>query len=266
MRGTFVAIIGCLAPLTGCHLYHAAARVIVDEPTLYFDERHLEKQLRNDARLAWAEVCRQYPNRSFTDDFVEGFCDGYTDYLDNGGTAQVPAVPPHRYRRTKFLNPEGHERIRQYFLGFKYGMAVAVDTGCRTFMTYPVVLPEMPPPANPNITVLPSPPDTSVPSLPSPRPVTPTPPGGGTEPKALPKDTDPGKVPDKDKLAPEQVTVPVPVLDAIPDAPAATPPVPVPPTDPPKPRPSAPTVAPAGPVYDLPPPRAPVWDVPNPAR
>jgi hypothetical protein len=258
MRGSYVVVVGCLAPLGGCHLFHNAARVVVNEPIQYLDEHHFEKQLRKDARHAWAEVCRQYPKRSFTDDFVEGFCDGYVDYLDNGGTAQLPATPPIRYRRTKFLSPEGHERIRQYFLGFKYGMDVAIDTGCRTFLTYPVLLPEMPPPIDPNITVLPPPPDTSAPLLPLPRPV---PPGGGTDPKSPPKDPDPsGKGGDKDPPPPEPVSVPIPIPEVTDGAkpPAGV----VPPPDPPRPRPSFPAAAPTGPLFDLPPARPPVWDGP----
>jgi len=273
MRGLYVVAVGCLAPVPGCHLYHNAARVLINEPIQYLDERRLEKQIRKDARHAWAEVCRQYPSRTFTDDFVEGFCDGYTDYLDNGGTGQVPAVPPFRYRREKFLNPEGHERIKQYFLGFKYGMDVAIDTGCRTFMTYPVVLPEMSPPPNPNITVLPPPPDTTAPALPAPRPVTPTPPGGGIDPKIPPKEPDPTVKPgDKDKTPPESISIPIPAAAAtvdqvIPPAvlPTERPVGLVTPPEPPKPRPLLPTAT-SGPVFDLPPARPPQWSGPNSAR
>jgi hypothetical protein len=262
MRGTSVVVVGCLAPLTGCHLYQNAARVLVNEPVLYLDEHKLRKDLHKDARHAWAEVCRQYPKRTFTDDFVEGFCDGYVDYLDNGGTAQLPAEPPLRYRRTKFLNPEGHERIRQYFLGFKYGMDVAIATGCRTFMTYPVVLPELPPPVDPNITVLPPPPDTSVPLLPVPRPVTPTPPGGGTEPKVPPKDPDSVKPPDKDKSPAEPISVPIPVPVPETAGPTLPPAGGEPAAEPPRPRPLFPAATPTGPLFDLPPPRPPVWGGP----
>jgi hypothetical protein len=203
MRGKLVAVFGCLAPLTGCHIYQNAARIMVHEPLEYFDEQHLERQLRKDARHAWAEVCRQYPKRTFTDDFVEGFCDGYADYLDYGGTAQIPAVPPFRYRRASFLNPEGHERIRQYFLGFKYGMDVAIATGCRTFLTIPVVLPELPPPSNPNIVVLPNPPETSAPLLPTPRPIVPAPAGP-------PKAPEQPAAPSKEPTSPEPAAIPAP--------------------------------------------------------
>jgi hypothetical protein len=225
--------------LAGCHVYENAARTIINEPIVYLDEKRLTHQLRKDARQAWAEVCRQYPKRTFSDDFVDGFVDGYSDYLDNGGTAQMPATPPVRYRRMKFLNPEGQERIRQWYLGFKYGMDVAVDTGCRSFLTYPVVLPEVPSPANPHIRVLPSPPDVSsaIP-LPAPRSVSPA------DPTKLPP---PSPLPDKDKPAPDKDKEPDPVIVPIPapfprpepavPSPAVSPGVVLPPADNARPKP-----------------------------
>ncbi|HEY2783625.1 MAG TPA: hypothetical protein VGJ05_01505 [Fimbriiglobus sp.] len=215
MRWKTVALVACLAPAGGCHIYHNAMRIIVNEPVQYLDDQHLERQLRKDAKHAWAEVCRQYPSRTFTDDFVDGFCDGYSDYLDNGGTAQIPAVPPLRYRRSKFYNPEGRERIKQYFLGFKYGVDVAIDTGCRTFLTVPVVLPETAPPANPNITVLPSPPETSDTPLPAPRPVKDLPVGPAPKTPSVPPPV--VKPPDKGKTEPDKEQPSAPIAIPLPD-------------------------------------------------
>jgi hypothetical protein len=163
MRLKFALLLGGLVPLAGCHLSRNVARNVYNEPAEIRDEVSVEKQLRKEARAAFAEVKRQYARRAFGDDFQDGFIDGYSDYLDNGGKAEMPAVPPLRYRRARFLNPEGHARIRDYFLGFKYGMDVAIATGCRPFFTYPVLMPEpaeLPPL---NITVLPPPPAANAP-------------------------------------------------------------------------------------------------------
>ena len=51
--------------------------------------------------------------------------------LDNGGTTQPPVVPPLRYRRSQYLTPNGHARVRDYLTGFKYGAEVACATGRR---------------------------------------------------------------------------------------------------------------------------------------
>ena len=163
MRLRCVLLVGCLAPLAGCHLARNIARNAYNEPTEILDEVHVERQLRREAKAAFGEVKRQFPRRSFCDDFDEGFVDGYSDFLNSGGKADMPAMPPLKYRKAKFLNPEGHARIKDYFLGFKYGMDVAVATGCRPFYTVPILVsePSEQPPLN--ITVLPPPPDANAP-------------------------------------------------------------------------------------------------------
>lgn len=270
MRGKALLIAACVAPLTGCHIARNAYRTISHEPVQFFDDCSVERNLKKDAKLAWAEVCRQYPRRHFHDDFFDGFIDGYTDYLDSGGTAQIPAMPPVKYRRSKYFNPEGHEKIRQYFLGFKYGMDVAIATGCRPFLTVPVLLPEQQPAGHPNISLLPAPPDTDIiPEKPQAKPL----PAGPAAPPAV--------VPGVNPPAPG--TIPVPKLDIPntpikPEAPKGS--IPVPPGigNPEKPAPASPVSIPLppgstestpiqtmagqnsptpahGPIYDLPAPR-----------
>ena len=163
MRIKIALLLGGLVPLAGCHLSRNVARNAYNEPAEIHDEVSVERQLRKEARAAFAEVKRQYPRRAFGDDFHDGFVDGYSDYLDNGGKAEMPAVPPLHYRRARFLNPEGHARIKDYFLGFKYGMDVAVATGCRPFYTVPVLVPETTELPPLNITVIPPPPAANAP-------------------------------------------------------------------------------------------------------
>jgi hypothetical protein len=140
----FKAVVCCagLAPLAGCNLAYYTGYNLANLTVTRVDEYKLSKRLRAEARAAWREVCNQYPGRAFSDEFVDGFEEGYADYLENGRAAQPPAVPPPRYRRSRYLTPEGHARIRDYFAGFKYGADVAVATGRREFLTVPVLLPE----------------------------------------------------------------------------------------------------------------------------
>jgi hypothetical protein len=106
-------------------------------------EAGIDREIRRDAREAWRTVRSQYPNKAFTAEFHDGFVDGYVDYLDRGGDPQPPAVPPPRYTRNKkYFTPEGHVLIRDYFLGFKYGVDVAVATGHRQYLTVPVLIPD----------------------------------------------------------------------------------------------------------------------------
>jgi hypothetical protein len=112
-------------------------------------EDAIQHQIRKDAREAWREVQTQYARRAFTAEFRDGFLDGYIDYLDRGGDAQPPVVPPAKYtRHQKYFTPEGHALLRDYLLGFKYGVDVAVATGQRQYLTVPVLLSEPTGPAN----------------------------------------------------------------------------------------------------------------------
>jgi len=120
------------------------ARNLFNEPTELLDNKKLSRQLRHESKAAWGEVCRQYPQRTFTVDFADGFTAGFVDYLESGGTAQPPAAPPVKYRRSRYMNVEGHAQIQDYFCGFKYGCDVAAASGQRDFITVPILVPEPP--------------------------------------------------------------------------------------------------------------------------
>ncbi len=145
MRWKALLIAGSIAPLSGCLLARDTARNLINEPAELVDNKKLSHRLRRDSRTVWSQVCQQYPSRTFSHDFAEGFEDGYVDYLESGGTAQPPAVPPIRYRRSRFMSVEGHARIRDYSGGFKYGCDTAAASGQRELITLPILLPEPPP-------------------------------------------------------------------------------------------------------------------------
>lgn len=137
-----VAWAGCLIPaLGGCHVACHTTQGLVTDKLAAHTQKAIDHEIRKSAREAWREVRCQYARRAFTAEFRDGFLDGYSDYLDRGGDAQPPAVPPVRYtRHHKYFTPEGHALIRDYFLGFKYGVDVAIATGRRQYLTVPVLL------------------------------------------------------------------------------------------------------------------------------
>ena len=134
-------IVGCIAPLSGCLLYERTAHNIKNETVLLTDEVSIRSKLRTEGELIWDEVSSQYADNTFSTEFVDGFLDGYVDYLDYGGKATPPPIPPSRYRNAKYLSEEGHARIRDYFAGFKYGAEVACSSGKREYLTIPVIVP-----------------------------------------------------------------------------------------------------------------------------
>lgn len=143
MRWKRIGLAAFLAPALGCHTGFPNAHELINDKLTVCSEAAITQELRHDARLAWREVRCQYPRHLFSPEFREGFLDGYTDYLDRGGSGSLPVVPPaHLTRSKRYYSPEGQARLKDYFLGFQYGTDVAIATGCRQFLTVPVLLPE----------------------------------------------------------------------------------------------------------------------------
>ena len=259
MRLRAVWLVGLLPPLCGCNLFYYAGKNLVNEPVTLADERKLDKRLKCEADEQWRAICHQFPERTFTPEFADGFTDGYVDYLDVGGVPGPPAVPPLRYRRTNYLTPHGQALVRDYLTGFQYGAEVASATGKRQFLTVPVVLPESAGDEPLSVKRLPAPPD---PAPPADRPVPGTP--TGLE-KAPPKPDAPPSLP--------VPAVPAPPAPSLPTPPAPPPVAPPPsPADPapatPVPTPPAPPAPPLRPIGaelppELPPPGAPKPGMPR---
>lgn len=175
-----ILICATLVPLAGCRLFENGARNILNEPLEYIDERKVSHEARTDAERVWAQLCAANPERTFTKDYANGFKDGYADYLDNGGPGVPPALPPRYYRRSNYLNPEGHALIRDWFSGFQQGIDIAKETGHRGYLTVPVLLPE--PAVNPVLDVRQIPSEDCAPGRDPRRP------GSETLPKPRPAD------------------------------------------------------------------------------
>jgi hypothetical protein len=175
MRRAALLLAGFGLALTGCRLAHSATHVLVNESVTYFDEKKVTAHLRKDGRKLLREWCGHH-HKAVSEDFEDGFEDGYADYLEHGGVATPPAVPPLKYRRSHFLNPDGHARVRDYFAGFQAGVDMAAASGRREYLTVPVLIPDPPPDQPVNVRQTPAeqcrPPAPPSPSevLPPPRP------------------------------------------------------------------------------------------------
>lgn len=137
-----VGVISWLAPLTGCLMGQASLHTLKSERQLYNDDLQIRDRLETEAESVWHEIAKSHPPGSFSDEFVDGFLEGFVDYLDSGGSATPPPVPPSKYRTAKYLSPEGHARLKDYYAGFKYGSEVACASGQREFYTFPILVPE----------------------------------------------------------------------------------------------------------------------------
>jgi hypothetical protein len=142
MRRVRMLMLGLLMPLTGCNMFWYAGHNLIQEPRARIDEYQVTRRLRSEAEISWSQVCQQYDKHSFSREYADGFVEGYIDFIEHGGVSRPPTVPPPRYRRAAYLTPSGHERAKDYLIGFKYGADVAQQSGRRQFHTIPVLLPE----------------------------------------------------------------------------------------------------------------------------
>jgi hypothetical protein len=143
MRWKSVALAGAAWPaFAGCSTIHNACNFVKD-PHSVCAQCEIEHELRKQARDTWQQVQCDYPRRDFSPEFRDGFLDGFVDYIDRGGNGSLPAVPPAKYtRHKKYFTEDGQCRVKDYFLGFKYGQEIAIATGKRQFYTVPVLLPQ----------------------------------------------------------------------------------------------------------------------------
>jgi hypothetical protein len=127
---------------TGCTIFTTGTKNLIHEPINFIEAQHLSHACRHKAKEAWLQFSAEHPEWCDGDDFRIGFLDGYADYLDNGGKGEPPAIPPQRYRKNKYLNPEGFQAIDRYFAGFASGSQAAIASGLRDTLLVPVLVPD----------------------------------------------------------------------------------------------------------------------------
>ena len=226
-----------LVPLAGCHLANMAAHNALNEPIEYFDQQALHARLRGDARKALRDVQDRLGPRALADDYGEGFLDGYVDYLEHGGESLPPAVPPLKYRRSRFLNQDGHARIHEYFAGFQQGADTACHSGERSFLTVPVLVAEQNPEQAPNVKQTPladCAPNNGTLATPKSEPLAKPRTEPGLPVPVRPSDPLPAKPTTDPKPPPVPVPVETPKLPSTPPTPEPGTPKLPPPPDPPK--------------------------------
>ncbi len=231
MRYTPVLVGACLFG-PGCSFVTNIERNLYWDPKVAFEEKVILKRHERLGRLAWDEMVAQY-GCQFSEDYRNGFIDGFVDYLTYGGRSAdgtgevpiVPAVPPPTYRRAKAMSPQGLKAAEDWFVGFRHGSNTALASGLRQLVVVPVF--DRP---NPTLEDVPgryqtlpgrSPDNTGNP--PTTPPVPATPPAEG-EPLPAPRPVPGGELPPKPPAGPP----------AVPGAPPAGPPTvpPMPPAGP----------------------------------
>jgi hypothetical protein len=124
----------------GCGPLAQAMHILVIEPIQYCKTADDILERRRDYRLAeeaWQVVAQENPDHPYSPDYVNGFMDGFADYLYAGGTGEPPPLPPRQYWRITYETPQGHQAIEDWFAGFRFGATIARESGYREGITIP---------------------------------------------------------------------------------------------------------------------------------
>jgi uncharacterized protein YceK len=233
MRRTAVAWACVLPVLAGCGSVRSS---VSSDGGLHRARSDASADHRRDAEAAWDGLRARNP-RAFTDEFRDGFVDGYADFCDRGPGCQPPPVPPVPYSRYKrFLGRGGADLVNDYYAGFQHGADTAA--GPRFGTPAPPSAEPRPYAPTPSEMPTPRPPDTG--KFGEPKRGSDSPPGGAARALPLPKPELPVVKPfnpdlsgnkfasttlaDPDRLPRPAVPLPIPS----PELPPVTPPAPPP--------------------------------------
>ena len=129
-------VLACLLG-SGCRVLHDVDRTVHVEPShfnFFGEENSTKRRYRKMARYTLArhgaEACQ-------SQDYADGFEDGYVDYLFAGGNGQPPPLPPRKYWGRRYQSEWGRRAALDWFAGFRDGAADAKSSGYRELVTVP---------------------------------------------------------------------------------------------------------------------------------
>jgi hypothetical protein len=136
VRQMLSALLLCLLG-PGCAMYETITRNVVRSALDSADDRFARRRDRQLAEAALNDWRGHNRGAPFSEDYGDGYRDGYAHTLEGGGRAVPPAVPPWRYRRPKYQTPAGYRAIEDWYAGFHDGAAAALAEGPRHPLTLP---------------------------------------------------------------------------------------------------------------------------------
>jgi hypothetical protein len=141
-------VLGLCCVGAGCNLAHIAAHNVCQIPREWWQDHLEDKRNLALAREAWLQASAASGGTA-DKVFMDGFVDGYTDYLKFGGTGEPPPLPPHKLRREQYCSPNGRADAVSWFAGFRHGANWARSSGLRMNTVYPLAVGHHPCAGNP---------------------------------------------------------------------------------------------------------------------
>ncbi len=118
-------------------LLREATDLLAYKGVQHINEHRERKRNRKWAKEAWQEIVASGEMEATSEEYVEGFEDGYAEYLYRGGDGEPPTIPPKKFRRLKYQTVEGYRAIQDWFVGYRHGAEVARASGFRKLVTGP---------------------------------------------------------------------------------------------------------------------------------
>src|SRR5438128_981579 len=143
MPWTWCVLAGCLLG-NGCALVRDATDLMVFKSRQCWSDFSERRRNEQWAEQAWEQVGHTAAGSAFSEDYAQGFKDGFAEYLYEGGTGEPPLVAPNRYRAARYQTAVGYQAIQDWFAGYRHGTTAAHQSGYRQFVTGPSSL--LPPP------------------------------------------------------------------------------------------------------------------------
>jgi hypothetical protein len=133
-------LIGLLLLGPGCTLVRDATSLAVFKVRESAEDFSETIRNRRWAEHAWADVQNAKTDAAYSEDYAQGFKDGFAHYLFRGGNGEPPPLPPRRYRGLRYQTPQGYQAIEDWFAGFRHGADLARHNGYRQWITGPSAL------------------------------------------------------------------------------------------------------------------------------
>jgi hypothetical protein len=132
-------VVGLCAACAGCGPVAHVVQTVIIEPVEYSRRGAECVECRRNQKLAeaaWAKV-EAGSSGFYSPDYACGFKSGFADYLFAGGSGEPPPLPPRQYWRPKYETVQGQQAIRDWFAGYRVGVASAWSSGYRQLVTVP---------------------------------------------------------------------------------------------------------------------------------
>jgi len=136
----FSLVLAVCQACCGCMLFTNGSHTLLTDP-LHFPNNinHLStrRRYRKVAKQFLNDFSCANPELPVSNEYSDGFLDGFTDYVTYGARHSPPALPPRRYWTKEYATPWGYEAIHDWHAGFADGSLEAANSGLREFQMVP---------------------------------------------------------------------------------------------------------------------------------